>query len=141
MNLCIGRHWRFRSACPPRFWWVERGSLCRHSMGEHGSIQWGGDSQKTQNKTADRLSRHLSAVMRKIREVIGNSPASTRSLLHSVPQLAWGAELSFQTLRNYLDIHPAHPPQLRSRETIPPRRAMYAPVPVLCGLPHSLSHL
>ena len=38
---------------------------------------------KTQNKTADRLSRHLSAVMRKIREVIGNSLASTRSLLHS----------------------------------------------------------
>ena len=62
-----------------------------------------------QNKTADRLSRHLSTVMRKIREVIGNSLASKRSLLHSSPQLAYGGELSSKTLknktlRNYLDI-------------------------------------
>ena len=140
MNLCIGRHWRFRLAYPPRFWWGA-GELVPSFHGGARINSVDRRFSKTQNKIADRLSRHLSAVMRKIREVIGNSPASTRSLLHSVPQLAWGAELSFQTLRNYLDIHPAHPPQLRSRETIPPRRAMYAPVPVLCGLPHSLSHL
>ena len=47
--------------------------------------------------------------MRKIREVIGNSLASKRSLLHSSPQLAYGGELSSKTLknktlRNYLDI-------------------------------------
>ena len=62
-----------------------------------------------QNKTADRLSRHLSTVMRKIREVIGNSLASKRSLLRSSPQLACDRELSSKTLknktlRNYLDI-------------------------------------
>ena len=57
-----------------------------------------------ENKTADALSRHASAVLRKIREVIGNSLASKRSLLHSSPQLAYGGELSSKTLRNYLDV-------------------------------------
>ena len=74
-----------------------------------------------QNKTADRLSRHLSTVMRKIREVIGNSLASKRSLLHSSPQLAYGGELSSKTLknktlRNYLDVHAAQTPRLHSWE-------------------------
>ena len=41
-----------------------------------------------QYKTADRLSRHLSAVLRKIREVIGNSLASKRTLLRSASELA-----------------------------------------------------
>ncbi|EKU70853.1 hypothetical protein HMPREF9161_01402 [Selenomonas sp. F0473] len=39
-------------------------------------------------KTADRLSRHLSAVLRKIRETIGNSLASKRPLLRSSSLLA-----------------------------------------------------
>ena len=59
--------------------------------------------------------------MRKIREVIGNSLASKRSLLRSSPQLACGGELSSKTLknktlRNYLDVHAAQTPRLHSWE-------------------------
>ena len=46
------------------------------------------------NKTTDALSRHASAVLRKIREVIGNSLASKPMLLRSALPLACSAELS-----------------------------------------------
>ena len=89
-----------------------------------------------QYKTADRLSRHLSAVMRKIREVIGNSLASKRPLLRSLSELAWDGELSSKTLRKYLDIHLTHTPRLHSWENVLLLCALYVSAPVLCGLPH-----
>lgn len=52
------------------------------------------------NKTANRLSRHQLAVMWKIREVIGNSFASNRSLLRSRTQLAYRGELFSKMLNN-----------------------------------------